>query len=162
MFSVARTAIRGAARPAVRIARRGYAETASVDKLRLTLALPHQSIYNQKEVTQVNIPSTAGELGILANHVPTIQQLKPGVVEVIETNGETKSYFISGGFATVQPDSELSVNSIEAFQAEDFSPEAIKSLTAEAQKNAQSADEAVAAEAEIELEVLEALAHFAK
>lgn len=81
-----------------------------------------QSIYNQKEVTQVNIPSTAGELGILANHVPTIQQLKPGVVEVIETNGETKSYFISGGFATVQPDSELSVNSIEAFQAEDFSP----------------------------------------
>lgn len=42
MFSVARTAIRGAARPAVRIARRGYAETANVESLRLTLALPHE------------------------------------------------------------------------------------------------------------------------
>lgn len=125
-------------------------------------AILTQSLYNKKEVTQVNIPSTAGELGILANHVPTIQQLKPGVIEIIETNGETKSFFISGGFATVQPDSELSVNSVEAFEAADFSPEAIKTLTSEAQKNAQSTDEAVAAEAEIELEVLEALAHFAK
>lgn len=113
-------------------------------------------------MTQVNLPTTAGELGILANHVPTIQQLKPGTVEIIETNGETKSYFVSGGFATVQPDSVLAINSVEAFEVADFSPEAIKSLTAEAQKNAQSTDEAVAAEAEIELEVLEALSHFAK
>jgi F-type H+-transporting ATPase subunit delta len=32
---------------------------------------------------QVNLPSTAGDMGILSHHVPTIVQLKPGVVEVI-------------------------------------------------------------------------------
>lgn len=40
--------------------------------------------------------------------------------------------------------------------------QAVKRLTAEAQKNASSSDAAVAAEAQIELEVLESLAFYAK
>lgn len=31
-------------------------------------------------------------MGVLANHVPSIEQLKPGVVEVIEESG-TKRFF---------------------------------------------------------------------
>lgn len=42
---------------------------------------------------QVNLPATAGDMGVLANHVPTIQQLKPGVVEVMDGGNETKSFF---------------------------------------------------------------------
>lgn len=40
--------------------------------------------------------------------------------------------------------------------------QAVKRLTAEAQKNASSSDDVVAAEAKIELEVLESLAFYAK
>lgn len=111
---------------------------------------------------QVNIPSTAGDLGILADHVPTIQQLRPGLVEVIESTGFSKQFFVSGGFATVSEGSNLAINVVEAYAPEDFSPEAVKSLLAEAQKNAASSDPVVAAEAGIELEVLESLAHIAK
>lgn len=32
-------------------------------------------------------------MGVLANHVPSIEQLKPGVVEVIEESGATKRFF---------------------------------------------------------------------
>jgi F-type H+-transporting ATPase subunit delta len=32
-------------------------------------------------------------MGILANHVPTIEQLNPGVVEVVETAEITKKFF---------------------------------------------------------------------
>jgi F-type H+-transporting ATPase subunit delta len=32
-------------------------------------------------------------MGILANHVPSIEQLKPGLVEVIEESGSTKQFF---------------------------------------------------------------------
>lgn len=72
---------------------------------------------------QVNLPSTAGDLGILADHVPTIQQLRPGLVEIIESTGNSTSYFVSGGFATVSEGSKLAINVVEAFKPEDFSAE---------------------------------------
>lgn len=161
MFSRACTRI-GLRQPQV-ILRRGYAEQAqaSADKIRLSLALPRITLYENTDATQVNIPTTAGDLGILANHVPTIQQLKPGLVEVIE-NGNTKSFFIAGGFATVNEGSSLNINAIDAYPIEDFSPEQVKSLTSEAQTKAGSSDEATAAEGNIELEVLESLAHYVK
>ena len=42
---------------------------------------------------QVNIPAESGEMGILANHVPSIEQLKPGLVEIIEESGGSKQFF---------------------------------------------------------------------
>jgi F-type H+-transporting ATPase subunit delta len=38
----------------------------------------------------VNISAEAGDMGILANHVPSIEALRPGVVEVIEAAGSKK------------------------------------------------------------------------
>jgi F-type H+-transporting ATPase subunit delta len=54
------------------------------------------------------------------------------------------------------------VNVAEAYPVESFSASAVKNLLAEAQKNSSSADESVANEAKIEVEVLEALAAVAK
>ena len=44
-------------------------------------------------MTQVNIPAYTGDMGVLANHVPTIEALRPGVVEVIEEGGKTGKWF---------------------------------------------------------------------
>jgi F0F1-type ATP synthase epsilon subunit len=119
-------------------------------------------------------------MGVLANHVPSIEQLKPGLVEIIEESGGSKHFFrmcpsqfsvlekqwmwygfeipvvirgglgddricdgmpipaqleagaitrvdtgftVSGGFAVVQPGSQLSINAVEGFPLEDFSTE---------------------------------------
>lgn len=83
-------------------------------------------------------------MGILANHVPSIEAIRPGLVEVIESNGTSKKFFgalncfffwgggeytdipllASGGFATVHPNNKLTINVIEAAPLEEFSPEA--------------------------------------
>ncbi|KAJ9615396.1 delta subunit of the central stalk of mitochondrial F1F0 ATP synthase, atp16 [Cladophialophora chaetospira] len=139
------------------IQRRGYADAVS-DKIKLSLALPHQSIYTSQDVVQVNIPAESGEMGILAQHVPSIEQLKPGLVEIIEESGGNKQFFLSGGFAVVQPDSVLSINAVEGFPVEEFSEEAVRSQIQEAQKVASgSGSEQDIAEAKIEIEVLESL-----
>lgn len=52
-----------------------------------------QSLYKSQGVVQVNIPAESGEMGVLANHVPAIEQLKPGLVEVVEEGGSTKKFF---------------------------------------------------------------------
>ncbi|KAJ9161146.1 Epsilon subunit of F1F0-ATP synthase N-terminal [Coniochaeta hoffmannii] len=155
---VARAALR--ARPsAIRapLQRRGYAEAVS-DKIKLSLSLPHQAIFKSADVVQVNIPAESGEMGVLANHVPSIEQLKPGLVEVIEEGGSSKQFFLSGGFAIVQPNSVLSINAVEGYSLEDFSADNVRAQISEAQKVANgNGSEQDIAEAKIELEVLESL-----
>lgn len=116
-----------------------------------------QAIYNSTEVTQVNIASSTGDMGILASHVPAVEELRPGVLEVVESSG-SKKWFVSGGFATVHPNNKLVVNAIEAYPLEQFSAEAVRSALSEAQRVASSGSSAEAkAEAEIEIEVYTAL-----
>lgn len=62
-------------------------------KLVLTLACPHQTIVKAEVVERVDVPATSGDMGILANHVPTIQMLKAGVVDVMYEGGKTKKLF---------------------------------------------------------------------
>ncbi|KAH0542580.1 hypothetical protein FGG08_003085 [Glutinoglossum americanum] len=149
----ARTALRALpTAPRIPLLRRSYAE-AIPDKIKLSLALPHQSVYKSTDVVQVNIPAESGEMGILANHVPSIEQLKPGLVEIIEESGGSKQYFLSGGFAIVQPGSQLSINAVEGFPLEDFSADAVKSQISEAQRVVSGGgSEQDIAEAKIELE----------
>ena len=54
----------------------------------------------------------------------------------IEQNADDGIFFclVSGGFATVQPNSVLSINAVEGYPLEDFSAEAIRNQIAEAQK----------------------------
>ncbi|KAL1924294.1 uncharacterized protein VTP21DRAFT_7329 [Calcarisporiella thermophila] len=137
---------------------RTYAtEAPASGKLRLNFALPHETIYKNAEVQQVNLAATTGDMGVLANHVPSIEQLLPGVVEVLEASG-SKKYFVSGGFAVINPDSTLNINAVEAFPLEDFSVEAVKSNLAEAQRlSAAATTEEERAAAKVEVEVYEAL-----
>ncbi len=96
-------------------------------------------------------------MGILASHVPSVEELRPGVLEVVESSG-TKKWFVSGGFATVHPNNKLVVNAIEAYPLDNFSTEAVRSALSEAQRVASSSSSAEAkAEAEIEIEVYTAL-----
>ena len=61
---------------------------------------------------------------------------------------------VSGGFAIVQPNSELSINAVEGHPLEDFNIEAVRSQIAEATKIISgSGSEQDIAEAKIELEV---------
>ncbi|KAG6853229.1 hypothetical protein C0991_005856 [Blastosporella zonata] len=142
----------------ITLGRRGYAEVS--EKLKLSLVLPHQTIFNSTDVVQVNIAAEAGDMGILANHVPSIEALRPGVVEVIETTGASKKWFTSSGFATVHPNNKLTINVVEAAPLENFSIEAVRTNLAEALKVASgNGSEADKTEARIEADVYEALQH---
>ncbi|CCC71751.1 hypothetical protein NCAS_0I00830 [Naumovozyma castellii] len=144
------------------IARRTYAEHAAStigNALRLQFALPHETLYEGAEVKQVNLPAKSGRIGILANHIPTVEQLEPGIVEIFTNanNNEVKKFFISGGFATMQPDSTLCVTAVEAFPLDSFSQENVKNLLTEAKKDLNNTDSTIAAEAQIKINLLESL-----
>lgn len=138
--------------------KRGYAEVAG--KLNLSLVLPHQAIFTSADVVQVNISAATGDMGILANHVPSIEPLRPGVVEVIDSSNASKKWFVSSGFANVHPGNKLTINVVEAAPLDSFSPEAVRSNLQEALKVAAgNGTEEEKLEARVEADVYEALQH---
>eukprot|EP00126_Sphaerothecum_destruens_P004513 Sdes_comp18232_c0_seq3m7827 len=66
--------------------------SSSSSHVKLTFTAPGQAFYKNSPVDQINVPSTAGDFGILPSHVPSIAILRPGLVSVL-TSGSLKSYF---------------------------------------------------------------------
>ena len=122
-----------------------------------------QVFYNNADVKQVDVPSYSGNFGILANHVPALAVIKPGVVTVYESEGATKKYFVSSGTIAINDDSSVQVLAEEAVPVEWLDSTAVKKILVDAQANmGKGGTEQEKAEAAIVLEVGEALAKAAE
>ncbi|KAJ3254603.1 delta subunit of the central stalk of mitochondrial F1F0 ATP synthase, atp16 [Boothiomyces macroporosus] len=133
---------------------RQYATAAK--QLTVNFAAPHQAFLTGAEVTQVNLTSTEGDLGILVGHIPTVLQLKPSVISFITPKG-TEKYFVSGGFAAINPDSSMNINAVEACTLQELDFDAAKTALDAAQKAAKTGTDLEKASAEVEVELLEAV-----
>lgn len=108
----------------------------------------------------VTIPAVTGTMGILADHWPTIVQMKPGLVTVYgnDLNDVTHRYFVSGGFAVVKADSTAAVSAVEAIKLDELDVgQARKNLDEANALLARAATEKEKAEAQIGVEVNEAI-----
>jgi F-type H+-transporting ATPase subunit epsilon len=54
------------------------------------------------DVTQVDLPGTEGDMGVLAQHAPLVTTLRPGIL-VIYDEGGPQRVVVNGGFAEVGP-----------------------------------------------------------
>jgi len=54
-------------------------------------------------ITECYAPASQGEVGIHPRHAPMMTTLSPGEVRVVEQDGGTHSFFVSGGILEVQP-----------------------------------------------------------
>lgn len=75
------------------------AAASSPTEMTFTFASAGEVFYNAvKTVKQVDVPSLSGSFGILAQHVPTLAVLKPGVVTVHEQDGKVFFFTFFGLF----------------------------------------------------------------
>ena len=68
---------------------------------RFDLVSPEKLLF-AGEVTQVDLPGSEGDFGVLAGHAPLISLLRPGVMTVYAA-GEQVKIVVLGGFAEVGP-----------------------------------------------------------
>lgn len=84
----------------------------------------HTHICSTTQVALVLLPATTGDFGVMPGHVPTIAQLRPGVVTVHRELDKTiEKFFVSGGFAFVHPDSSTDICVLESAKLTDLDPE---------------------------------------
>ncbi|XP_062147362.1 ATP synthase subunit delta', mitochondrial [Alnus glutinosa] len=126
-------------------------------KITVNFVLPYASELSTKEVDMVIVPATTGQMGILPGHVPTIAELKPGILSVHEGNDTTK-YFLSSGFAFIHANSVADIIAIEAVPIDHIDPSFVQKGLAEfTQKVSSATTELEKAEAQIGVEVHSAL-----
>ena len=73
-------------------------------KISFDLVSPENLIFND-EVGMIIVPGKDGDLGILPGHSKVMSSLRPGRVMVYgENKNLLKSFFVSGGFAEINPE----------------------------------------------------------
>ena len=123
-------------------------------KFKLKIITPH-GIYQEVEIDQLNLRTTAGQIGILAHHIP----LASGV-EISEMNymiDGKKTYFaVSGGFVHVnEHETTLIANAIESQEEIDLRrAEAAKRRAEERMKSHNEQIDMVRAEAALKRAIM--------
>ncbi|OMP08171.1 ATPase, F1 complex, delta/epsilon subunit [Corchorus olitorius] len=126
-------------------------------KITVNFVLPYASELSTKEVDMVIVPATTGQMGVLPGHVPTIAELKPGILSVHEGNDVTK-YFVSSGFAFVHANSVADIIAVEAVPVDRIDPALVQKGLAEfTQKLGSATTDLEKAEAQIGIDVHSAL-----
>jgi F-type H+-transporting ATPase subunit epsilon len=73
--------------------------------LRLQVVAPDRPAIDE-EISFVILPGELGEFGVLPQHMKFLSILKPGTMQVVK--GQQRDlYFVSGGFAEVNPNSVI-------------------------------------------------------
>ncbi len=55
-----------------------------------------------EEATQVLVPGSEGDFTVLADHAPVVAMLRPGLLDVLLSEGGELRFFVRGGFAEVE------------------------------------------------------------
>uniref|UniRef100_A0A0K0EMT6 F-ATPase delta subunit n=1 Tax=Strongyloides stercoralis TaxID=6248 RepID=A0A0K0EMT6_STRER len=129
----------------------------NANELRLTLASPDKSYYDKSIVKQVDVPTLAGVVGILATHVPTLGVIKPGVVKVTDNDGKVTELFVSSGTLSMNIDGSCQVLGEQIIPISEIDESAARQVLESAQRRSGEGSEKDKAEALIEVEVAEAL-----
>ena len=95
-------------------------------KISFDLVSPENLIFND-EVGMIIVPGKDGDIGVLPGHSKLISSLRSGRVMIYGENKDLlKSFFVSGGFAEVNPEkcivlaeSVVEVNSLEKTSIEE-------------------------------------------
>lgn len=72
------------------------------DSLLLRIITPDRVFY-ENDVKMVEFNTTEGEIGVLPGHIPLTVIIKPGILDITETEGD-KVAALHSGFAEILPD----------------------------------------------------------
>ena len=125
----------------------------------LNFYLPNKVLAQSRMVYRVDIPATTGVFGVLPGRVPTVAQLRPGVLGILEEeNSAPEQYFVAAGFAFVHPNSICDVVAVEAVPVADLDPDVVKEGMAKfVTQLAQATSDEEKAQAQIGVEVHKAM-----
>lgn len=71
-----------------------------MDTLKFDLVTPEATFFSG-DVSQIDVPGTLGDFGVLPAHVPLISTMRMGIVKIYSGKDGVKRIFVAGGIAEV-------------------------------------------------------------
>lgn len=109
------------------------------DNLRCSLVTPDAQVL-ETEADYVSVPAWDGLLGVAPDRAPLLVKLGVGPLRLDLPTGESRFYFVAGGFAQVV-DNQVTLLTEEAVAAEDLDKQALESELQAAQARIAHGDE---------------------
>jgi len=127
------------------------------DTLHLEIVSPER-LLKDVEVAMVVVPGTDGDFGALPAHAPMMSTIRPGVIEIYETEaGAPEKLFVKSGLAQIS-DAGLTILAEEMIDLDMVDTSELATNLAKAQDDVNAAtDDSVRALAETELAWMTAL-----
>ena len=110
------------------------------DTVQFDLVSPERLLAST-QAKEVQIPGAEGDMTAMADHAPLITTLRPGLLKVSGSDGDS-SYVVTGGFAEINPAS-ISVLAERAIPQDEVTQDQFSEMMGEANsrlEKAQSAD----------------------
>ncbi|AHB47516.1 ATP synthase F1 subunit epsilon [Hyphomicrobium nitrativorans NL23] len=85
------------------------------------------------QAEQVQLPGSEGDMTILPNHAPLISTLRPGVIDVVRSEGRAR-IFVRQAFAQVEPD-RLTVLAEKAYDVSELRGETLSAEISSAERD---------------------------
>ncbi|MEI7670339.1 MAG: ATP synthase F1 subunit epsilon, partial [Pseudomonadota bacterium] len=127
--------------------------------LKFDLITPEKTFFSE-QASQIDIPGSEGEFGVLAGHAALISSLKAGVVKIYSGKGDIKKLFVTGGIAEVNATS-CSVLAEKVIDLDKITKsDAEKNLATARNKLENSFDDNAKRNAKLEVETAEAVIGF--
>lgn len=108
------------------------------DAVKIEIVSPEQLVLSE-DVASVSVPGSEGYFTVMGEHAATLTTLRPGFVTVTGDDGQTRTYYVQGGFADVSP-SGLTILADSAKTAADFETGEIEAEIRAAQEAFDHAD----------------------
>lgn len=70
------------------------------DLIKFEIVTPEKTLLKEN-ISSITVPTKAGEITILPNHIPIVASLTPGVIQLKKENGDIEIISVSGGFIEV-------------------------------------------------------------
>lgn len=86
--------------------------------MKLKIATPEKVIY-ENEIEKATIPTQAGEITVLPNHIPLVSVLRAGELKIKDKSGE-QVVALAGGFLEVRGNNEIIILADHAERAEEI------------------------------------------
>lgn len=84
----------------------------------LSVVAPDREVVAEN-VTSVVAPGTSGYFGVMADHLPLVAALKPGLLEYLDPQGQRHFVYVGGGFVEIKAN-KMTVLADEASRARDI------------------------------------------
>ncbi|MFC4349291.1 F0F1 ATP synthase subunit epsilon [Kordiimonas lipolytica] len=128
------------------------------DTLHYEIVSPER-LLKDAEAAMIVVPGTEGDFAALPAHAPMMSTIRPGVVEIFETEGgEPERLFVKGGLAQISP-AGLTILAEETLSLEDVDLDDLNTKIANTREDIEDAkDDVERAGLEKELDWMVALA----